>query len=142
MNCAIFEDRGDPMMGLRTLKNEKGALSIEFLGILPFYFIFFLLLWQVVASGYAVMSLKSAANDGASVYAMTGDAVEAQSAVMQSIGGSALLASPNVSINPQGNGAFTLTISAQHPLVFIPAEWKKETAVSLNSKAAGKVFVP
>ncbi|PUB16778.1 hypothetical protein [Paenisporosarcina sp. OV554] len=130
------------MKGLQTLRNEKGALSIEFLGILPFYFLFFLLLWQVVASGYAVMSLKSAANDGASVYAMTEDAGEAQTTVMQSIGGSELLANANVSINAQGNGAFTLTVSAQHPLVFIPAEWKKETAISLNSKAAGKVFVP
>ena len=130
------------MKKLQVLNNEKGALSIEFLGILPFYFLFFLLLWQVVASGYAVMSLKAAANDGALVYAMTEDQGEAQTAIMQSIGNSALLASPNVLINSQGNGAFTLTVSAQHPLVFIPAEWKKETAISLNSKAAGKVFVP
>lgn len=130
------------MKGFQSLKNEKGALSIEFLGILPFYFLFFLLLWQVVASGYAVMSLKSAANDGASVYAMTEDAGEAEGAVMQSIGGSGLLTGTSVSVSPQGNGSFTLTVSAQHPLVFIPAQWKTQTAVSLNSKAAGKVFVP
>ena len=130
------------MKGFQSLKNEKGALSIEFLGILPFYFLFFLLLWQVVASGYAVMSLKSAANDGASVYAMTEDAGEAEGAVMQSIGGSELLTGASVVVSPQGNGSFTLTVSAQHPLVFIPAQWKTQTAVSLNSKAAGKVFVP
>jgi len=130
------------MKGIKGLKNEKGALSIEFLGILPFYFLFFLLLWQVVASGYAVLSLKSAANDGASVYAMTENASEAQNAVMQSIGSSSLLTGSSVAITPQGNGAFTLTVNAQHPLVFVPTEWKKQTSVSLNSKAAGKVFVP
>jgi len=130
------------MKGLKAVRNEKGALSIEFLGILPFYFLFFLLLWQVVASGYAVLSLKSAANDAASVYALTENANEAQSAMLQSVGGSSLLTGTSISITPQGNGTFTLTVSAQHPLVFVPAEWKKQTAVSLNSKASGKVFVP
>ena len=130
------------MKGMKALRNEKGALSIEFLGILPFYFLFFLLLWQVVASGYAVMSLKSAANDGASVYALTESTSEAESAVMQSIGSSSLLTGTSVSVSPQGNGSFIFTVSAQHPLVFVPAEWKQQTAVSLNSKAAGKVFSP
>jgi len=130
------------MKGIKALRNEKGALSIEFLGILPFYFLFFLLLWQVVASGYAVMSLKSAANDGASVYALTESASEAESAVMQSIDSSSLLTDTSISVNHQGNGAFIFTVSAQHPLVFVPAEWKQQTAVSLNSKAAGKVFNP
>ena len=130
------------MKQLKVLKNEKGALSIEFLGILPFYFLLFLLLWQVVASGYAILSLKSAANDGASVYAMTDDVSEAESAVLQSIGGSGLLSNPSISINSQSNGNFTISINADHPLVFVPAQWKTQTAVSLNSKAAGKVFVP
>ena len=129
-------------MKMLRVRNEKGALSIEFLGILPFYFMFFVLLWQVVASGYAIMSLKSAANDGASVYAMSEDIGEAENTVMQSIGGSALLTGASVSISPQGNGTFTLSVNAQHPLVFVPTEWKTKTAVSLNSKAAGKVFVP
>lgn len=127
---------------MKALRNEKGALSIEFLGILPFYFLFFLLLWQVVASGYAVMSLKSAANDGASVYALTESISEAESTVMQSIGSSSLLTGTSVSVSPQGSGSFTITVSAQHPLVFVPTEWKQQTAVSLNSKAAGKVFNP
>ena len=42
------------MKKFKGVRNERGSLSIEFLGILPFYFLFFLLLWQVVASGYAV----------------------------------------------------------------------------------------
>ncbi|WP_075618560.1 hypothetical protein [Paenisporosarcina indica] len=130
------------MKGIKAIRNEKGALSIEFLGILPFYFLFFLLLWQVVASGYAVLSLKSAANDAASVYAMTENANEAQAAMQQSIGGSLLLTGASISVTPQGSGSFTLTVSAQHPLVFVPAEWKKQTSVSLNSQASGKVFVP
>lgn len=59
---------------------------------------------------------------------------EAENTVMQSIGGSALLTGASVSISPQGNGTFTLSVSAQHPLVFVPTEWKTKTAVSLNSK--------
>ena len=66
------------MKKFKSIRNEKGSMSIEFLGILPFYFLFFLLLWQVVASGYAVLSLKSAANDGAQVYALTKSHSEAK----------------------------------------------------------------
>jgi len=29
MNCAIFEVSGDPMMILRTLRNEKGAWAVQ-----------------------------------------------------------------------------------------------------------------
>ena len=36
------------MKRFKVVRNERGSLSIEFLGILPFYFLFFLLLWQVV----------------------------------------------------------------------------------------------
>lgn len=116
-------------------------MSIEFIGILPFYFMFFLLLWQVVASGYAVLSLKSAANDGAQVYALTGSYNDAVDAVKESIGDSSLLTNPLVTITAGGNGLFDLKISAKHPLVFIPEKWKSTMSVSIDSKAAGKVML-
>ncbi|MCM3708960.1 pilus assembly protein [Sporosarcina luteola] len=117
-------------------------MSIEFIGILPFYFLFFLLLWQVVASGYAVLSLKSAANDGAQVYALTESYNDAVDAVNKSIGDSSLLTNPLVTVTSDGgDGLFDLKISARHPLVFIPEKWKSTMSVAIDSKAAGKVML-
>lgn len=130
------------MKDLSYIKNEKGAISFEFLGILPFYFLFFLLLWQVVASGFAVMTLKSAANDGALEYALTQSEYEATQTVLKSIGGSELLANPSVIVSTDPNDSFTLQVTVTHPLVFVPSQWRSATSVSLNSKAIGKVLVP
>lgn len=125
----------------KSIHNERGSMSIEFLGILPFYFLFFLLLWQVVASGYAVISLKSAANDGAQVYALTGSYSKAIDAVNESIGDSSLLTNVSVSYPQEKNGLFEIKISARHPLVFIPEKWKSTMSLSIDSKAAGKVML-
>ena len=130
------------MKKFKSIRNEKGSMSIEFLGILPFYFLFFLLLWQVVASGYAVLSLKSAANDGAQVYALTKSHSEAEEAVKKSIGNSSLLTEATVSVSSTGNGLFDLKISARHPLVFIPEKWKSTMSVAISSEATGKVMLP
>ena len=125
----------------KSIRNERGSMSIEFIGILPFYFMFFLLLWQVVASGYAVLSLKSAANDGAQVYALTGDYREAVDAVKESIGDSSLLTNPLVTVSSGGPGLFDLKISAKHSLVFIPEKYKSKMSVPINSEATGKVML-
>lgn len=126
----------------KSIRNERGSMSIEFIGILPFYFLFFLLLWQVVASGYAVLSLKSAANDGAQVYALTGSYSEAVDAVNESIGDSSLITNPLVTVTSGGgDGLFDFKISARHPLVFIPEKWKSTMSVAIDSKAAGKVML-
>jgi len=126
------------------LKNERGSLSIEFLGILPFYFLFFLLLWQVVASGYAVLSLKAAANDGAQVYSVTGDYYETLEVINKSIGGGSLIQNHTVTVGPDANNPslFEVKINATHPLVFLPDSWQKSTMISLESTATGKELAP
>ena len=129
------------MKRLKIIRNEKGSLSIEFLGILPFYFLFFLLLWQVVASGYAVLHLKSAANDGAQMFAITDSFMEAKDTVMESIGGSNLLKEANVNITLTGDNLFELQIEANHPLVFIPEKWKSTMSVPIKSTVSGKVLL-
>lgn len=126
----------------KCLKNEKGALSFEFLGILPFFFLFFLILWQVVASGYALYSVKTAANEGAKSFAATQNINEASSTVKRSIGSSQVTTDVNVRVNTMENGKFELVVSAQHPLVFIPKKWKEGTAISINDSAVGQVLVP
>lgn len=128
----------------KILKSEKGSQSIEFLGILPFYFLFFLLLWQIVASGYAVLNLKSIASDAAQIYAMTENYIETKEVIDKSIEGGELLKNHSFVIErDQGNTSlFVVTITASHPLVFLPNSWKEKTLITINSKATGKVLVP
>ncbi len=126
------------------LKNERGSLSIEFLGILPFYFLFFLLLWQVVASGYAVIHLKSVASDAAKVYAVSEDYYETKDLIDKAIGNSELLNNHSFEIrqdvyNPE---LFVITLKANHSLVFLPGDFKQKVPIKLDSKAVGKVLMP
>lgn len=132
------------MKGRKLLKEERGSLSIEFLGILPLYFFLFLLLWQVVASGYAVISLKAAASDGAQVYAVSGDRLETEEVINKSIGSSSILQNHQVSIHnvPGSADLFEIKISAKHPLVFLPDSIAKLASINIDSKATGKVLVP
>ena len=126
----------------KILKNERGSLSIEFLGILPFYFLFFLLLWQIVASGYAVLNLKSIASDAAQVYAMSEDYAETKEVIDKSIEGGELLKNQSFYIEPPDSGTFVVYITASHPLVFLPNSWKEKTLITINAKATGKVLAP
>lgn len=126
------------------LKNERGSLSIEFLGILPFYFLFFLLLWQVVASGYAVIHLKSVASDAAKVYAVSENYYETEDLIDKAIGNSELLKNHTFEIRKDiyNPALFVITLEANHSLVFLPGEFKQKVPIKLDSKATGKVLVP
>ena len=126
------------------LKNERGSLSIEFLGILPFYFLFFLLLWQVVASGYAVIHLKSVASDAAKVYAVSENYYETEDLIDKAIGNSELLKNHTFEIRKDvyDPALFVITIKADHSLVFLPGKIKENVPIKLDSKAIGKVLIP
>lgn len=128
----------------KLLKEERGSLSIEFLGILPLYFLLFLLLWQVVASGYAVISLKAAASDAAQVYAVSEDYYEAKEVIDQSIGDGSILQNHQFVVQdvPGNPDLFEIKITAQHPLVFLPKRIANQALISIDSKATGKVLVP
>ncbi|MFC7685690.1 pilus assembly protein [Ureibacillus sp. GCM10028918] len=102
----------------------------------------FLLLWQVVASGYAVISLKAAASDGAQVYAVSGDEMEAKAVIYEAIGSSSILQVYEPDIDPIGNGLFVVNVSAKHPLVFLPDSIANLASITIDSKATGKVLVP
>ncbi|MBW3110723.1 MULTISPECIES: pilus assembly protein [Bacillaceae] len=126
----------------KKVNNEKGALTFEFLGILPFFFMFFLLLWQVVASGYAIYTVKTAVNEGAKSYSATKDALEAENTVKKAIGASNVITYDGMSITtPDVNGKFEINVKVEHPLVFIPKQWKDETALSFDQSAVGQVLV-
>lgn len=132
------------LLGKKIVKNERGSLSIEFLGILPLYFLLFLLLWQVVASGYAVISLKAAASDAAQVYAVSEDYNEAKEVIDRSLGGSSILQNHQLSVLavPGNSELFEIKITANHPLVFLPDQMANSALISIDSTATGKVLVP
>ncbi|GIP41195.1 hypothetical protein J31TS4_44750 [Paenibacillus sp. J31TS4] len=123
----------------KRISDEKGAVSIEFLGVLPYFFLFFLLLWQAVASGYAVVTARSAANEAAKVYAMTKSQTEAEAMARTIIGGSENLQFQHLSISPSGK-SFELKLETSHGIVFIPEAWRPAASLSFTQTAAGRVI--
>lgn len=125
----------------RMSKNEKGAVSIEFLGILPFFFMFFLLLWQVVGTGYAVFTAKTAVNDAAKTYAATNDLTAAENAAKNAIGSSNVLTFNYLVPEFLGNGHFKLVLDTDHYLTFVPERWRPSLTLDIQQEAYGKVLL-
>ncbi len=124
-----------------SLRNEKGSVSIEFLGILPFFFMFFLLLWQVVGTGYAVFTAKTAVNDAAKVYASTGSFFEASEAAQKSIGTSSVIKYKKLEIPvSDSNGKFKIELYSDHYFTFVPDKWKSSTTIEFKQEAFGKLL--
>ncbi|WP_458415050.1 pilus assembly protein [Schinkia sp. CFF1] len=128
--------------GKRHFSNEKGAVSIEFLGILPFYFLLFLLLWQVVASGYAVFTAKTAVNNAAKTYAVTYDIVEAMNTAKDTLGSSNVITYKDIVGQNLGGGKFKLVLTTDHPLSFVPSQWRPQATLELKQEAIGRVLTP
>ncbi|MFD2442557.1 pilus assembly protein [Bacillus sp. CGMCC 1.16607] len=122
--------------------NEKGSISIEFLGILPFFFLFFLILWQVVASGYSVFVAKTAVNNAAKIYAATNDITKAVDEAKESLGTNKIIVYKDLHTNYLGNGKFEMVLSTDHFLSFVPDKWKDKASMEIEQEAIGKVFVP
>jgi Flp pilus assembly protein TadG len=122
--------------------NEEGAISFEFLGILPFFFLFFLLLWQVIGTGYAVFTAKTAVNDAAKTFASTSDLNEAISAAKESIGTSDVLKYEQLNVQENtSNGEFKMVLNTDHYLTFIPEKWRAKATFDIEQKAFGKVLL-
>ncbi|WP_257985967.1 pilus assembly protein [Bacillus sp. M6-12] len=117
-------------------------MSIEFLGILPFYFMFFLLLWQVVASGYAVFTAKTAVNNAAKTFAATNELTEAIDSAQETLGNSEVISYKNLVTTDLGNGKFKIVLYTDHSLTFIPDQWRKKASLELEQEAIGKVMAP
>lgn len=131
----------------KSLKNEYGAISFEFLGILPFYFLLFLMLWQIVASGYALLTSKTAANEAAKVFALEQNFEKAKETAEEIIGSSSILTLNNISI-VRADGDFTKPIEKEfevqlelsHELIFVPDGWKDDTAIDFKEKTISRVM--
>ncbi|WP_035298876.1 TadE/TadG family type IV pilus assembly protein [Brevibacillus thermoruber] len=108
----------------RIISSEKGSVTIEFIGILPLFFLIMLICWQFLIGVYGVIVAQSAANEAAKVYAITqneGDALAAAEHVLHSAGGGVGYNSGESYVKgPDSDGYFTVTVGANLDIVFLP----------------------
>ncbi|QHS24163.1 pilus assembly protein [Virgibacillus sp. MSP4-1] len=127
---------------MKKIREEEGAISLEFLGILPFFFMFFLILWQVVASGYAVYTIHTAANEGAKTYSITRNIDKAEDTVKEVIGTSSVLNYERMNVEYiNSDGRFELLVEGKHSLIFVPDQWKSDVAIDLEETTVSQVLV-
>lgn len=123
------------------LNNEKGSMSIEFIGILPFLFLFMLLLWQVVASGVAIISTQSAVNEAAKVYAVSQDVDEARTKAQEIVGSGDFATYTSFSIpSIDSNGSFDAQLNVNLYLAFLPDDWKDDVPIPFSITTSSRVM--
>ena len=112
----------------KRLNNEKGSASIEFLGMVPLLLLLFVMLWQFLVVGYALIVTQSAVNEGAKVYAVTEDPLEASAKarhIMDKVGRSIRQTVPLTVNYSGGSPDFTAVLQTEVELVFLPADMRK-----------------
>lgn len=121
--------------------DERGSMTIEFLGMVPLVFLTIMIAWQLIAGAHAVMLAESAASEAAKVYAITAEASEAQSAAenIVSAGGS------HVSFNGapiSGTDQFSAAVTVNIDFVFLPSSFFPEgkPTFSYTADTSGKVI--
>ena len=103
---------------------------------------FFLLLWQVVGTGYAVFTAKTAVNDAAKTFAATKDFDDAVLAAKTTIGSSGVLKYDSLEVPEYStNGDFKIVLYTDHYLTFIPEKWREKASLDLEQEAYGKVLL-
>lgn len=123
---------------MKHFKNEKGAMSLEFIGILPFLFLFLLLLWQVVALGTSILAAQSAVNEAAKVYAVSEDFYEAEQIAKDIVGTGDLMSFTGFNIpTPEANGHFEVELDVRLYLSFLPDDW---VSYPFNITANGRLL--
>lgn len=122
-------------------KEEKGSVSLEFLTVLPYYLFFFLILWQVVASGLTFMKAQSAVNEAAKVYSVTSDTVKAKEIAEDILGYSDIMQFKEFKIKP-GSAAreFEAELTYEHGLIFIPKDWRKKATLTFTQSVDSRVI--
>jgi len=107
------------------LRDEEGSLSIEFMGLLPFFFILFLVFFQILGSGFSMLLAQKGVNESAKVYSITGSEIEAEEALQSVIGSSSILDYSDLGVADEGDGYFTVKMTGNHGIVFGPDSWRQ-----------------
>ncbi|CAG9620271.1 TadE/TadG family type IV pilus assembly protein [Sutcliffiella rhizosphaerae] len=123
-------------------ENEKGSLTIEFLGMLPLMLLMVIILWQFMISAYGVIVTQSAANDAAKAFSLSARESEARTAARDTLQAGSNLKYRSVSVNNySGSQEFQVTVHADLELVFIPKKWVRNTpSVNISRTVSGRVL--
>ncbi|KSU57616.1 hypothetical protein AS034_21130 [[Bacillus] enclensis] len=125
----------------RLLKNDKGSISLEFIGVLPFFFLFMLLVFQGFVLGYALITSQSAVNEAAKVYAEGDTLTESKQAAQKIVGNSSYLTLNSLTIPSQeSDGDFEVRANVSIDLMFIPDKWKSISSITFNQSASSRVI--
>lgn len=125
----------------RLLKNNKGSISLEFIGVLPFFFLFMLLVFQGFVMGYALITAQSAVNEAAKVYSEGDTLTESREAAQKIVGNSSYLTLNSLSIPSQdSDGDFIVNANVSIDLMFIPDKWKSVSSITFNQSASSRVM--
>ncbi|WP_433746750.1 TadE/TadG family type IV pilus assembly protein [Falsibacillus pallidus] len=126
---------------LRKVKNERGSMTLEFIGVLPFFFLFMLLIFQGFALGYGIITAQSAVNEAAKVYAAGDTYEDAKTAAEKIIGGGKTVTMSSLSIPPEdADGKFEATLQVKVDLIFIPNQWKRINSLTVTQTADSRVM--
>ncbi|WP_280771162.1 TadE/TadG family type IV pilus assembly protein [Salipaludibacillus daqingensis] len=125
----------------RYLQKQNGSMTIEFIGVLPYFFLIFVLLWQVVASGIAVVTTQNALNEASKTYSLTENYTEAQAVASDIIGNSDIVSMHSFNIDPGINSnEYDLEIEIVHGLIFIPEIWRENTSINFSHSTSGRLL--
>lgn len=110
------------MNWLKKLRNnEDGSMTIEFLGIVPIALILLMVILQFIVGINGVLVTQSAANEYASVYSVTKNTSEAQTAANEILNATGnYLSASSMSTNGEKN--FTAEVNANIKLIFLPRQ--------------------
>ncbi|GEN44519.1 TadE/TadG family type IV pilus assembly protein [Alkalibacillus haloalkaliphilus] len=133
-------------MGLRKIKslvrNDKGSVTIEFLGIIPLVLILLAVLIQFIVGVNGYLVAQSAANEYAKVYSVTQSSTEASSAANRILTSTGDYLEGSVSsLNVTGKN-FDADINVSISLIFLPDEilgWSTPS-ISFTTSAPGRVI--
>ncbi|WP_169823919.1 TadE/TadG family type IV pilus assembly protein [Bacillus marinisedimentorum] len=124
----------------KRLRSEEGSAAIEFLALTPFIILVFLIFWQLLITGYSVVVARSAVNEAAKVYSVTGIESEAVSAGEAILGSGGAGMGGSITIQPGGN-TFKAEADVNMDIIFIPDDMVKGLSkVSFTQSVSGRLI--
>ncbi|KAB8138995.1 hypothetical protein F9U64_02520 [Gracilibacillus oryzae] len=111
------------MKAKQYLKDDKGSINIEFMGLLPFIIIIFVVFVQVLISGYSILLAQKAVHESAKVYSITGNESEARD-VLDEFTSTSLLGYSDFDVKNEGDNYFTVNFTGKHGIFIGPSSWR------------------
>jgi len=110
---------------IKLIRNERGSQTIEFVGVMPFFLLMIVIVWQFAVVAGAAITAKAAAMDGARV-AMVDDSGQYETAVRNVAGAYSIEAIERKSVIENGEEYVTVKVKLQVPL------WRQKVLFDLS----------